>query len=102
MTTFIVLAAGGALTWLLRAALIVFTPSTAVADRMATALRYASPAAFASLAMTSLTTAAHDTGHGVWRYAAAVAVTAVTARFARNLAVPLLTAAAAVTVLTIG
>jgi branched-subunit amino acid transport protein len=101
MTTFAVLAAGGAITWLLRATLIVFTPSSAVANRLGAALRYAPPAAFATLAVTSLTAAAHDTGHSIWRYAAAAAVTAVTARFTRNLAVPLAAGAAAITVLTI-
>ena len=100
MTTFAVLAAGGAVTWLLRAALIVFVASTGFADRIAAALRYAAPAAFASLAVTSLTAASHDTGDALWRYAIAAAVTAAAARLGRNLAVPLLAGAATVTVLT--
>lgn len=104
MTTFAVLTAGGAVTWLLRTALIVFIPSTVVADRLAAALRHAAPAAFASLAVTSLTAASRETGDAIWRYAVGAAVTAATARsarFGRNVAVPLLAGAATVTVLTI-
>ena len=49
----------------------------------------------------SLTAAAHNTGYRVLPYAVGAAVTATTARFVRNLAVPLLAGAAAVTLLTI-
>ena len=101
MTTFVVLAAGGALTWLLRVALIAFMPTTTVGARIAAALRYAPPAAFATLAVMSLTAAADNTDYHVWPYAVGAAVTAITARFVRNLAVPLLAGAAVVTLLTI-
>ena len=100
MSTLAVLAAAGALTWLLRASLIVSTPSTSAAERIARALRYAAPAALAVLAVTSLTGAARDTGDAVWRYAIAAAVAAATARPGRNLALPLLAGAATITVLT--
>ena len=101
MRTFVVLAAAGATTWILRAALIVFMPSTATAQRISTALRYAAPAAFAALAATALTTAADDTGREIWPFAVAAVVTVLTARPGRNLALPLLAGAVTVSLLTI-
>src|SRR3954469_4351562 len=97
MMAFAALAAGGAVTWLLRVALIAFLPTTAVGARIAAGLRYAPPAAFATLAVLSLTAAADHTGRSVWAYATGAVITAVTARFVRTLAVPLLAGAAAVT-----
>src|SRR4051812_38948065 len=101
MTAFAALAAGGAVTWLLRVALIAFLPRTAVGAQIAAGLRYAPPAAFATLAVMSLTAAAHNTGRSVWPYATGAAITFITARFVRNLAVPLLAGAAAVTLLAV-
>ena len=101
MSTFAVLAAAGAITWMLRAALIVFMPSTVAAQRISAALRYAAPAAFAALTVTALNTAAHDTRHALWPFAVAAVVTVLTARPGRNLAVPLLAGAMTVSVLTL-
>jgi branched-subunit amino acid transport protein len=99
-STFVVLAAAGAVTWPLRGALIVFVASTDIGDRIAAALRYAPPAAFAAVAVSSLIVASQDTGDALWRYAVAAGVTAMTARPGRNVAGPLLAGAATVTLLT--
>lgn len=79
------MAAAGAVTWLLRAALIVFVPATAVTARVAAMLRYAAPAAFASLAVPTVTAAADDTGGGRWAFAVATVVAALVAYRSRNL-----------------
>lgn len=98
MKPFLALAAGGAVSWLLRAALIVL-PSTHMTNRVGDRLRHIGPAAFSALGVTALTSAAHTSHAAWWPFALAAVTTTVTARLKRNLVLAL-AAGAAITLLT--
>ena len=99
MATLGVFAAAGLVTWLLRATLIVFVPSRSVAARLARVFRYAAPAAFASMAATSVA-ASERAGNGRWQLDVAVLLTGVAAWRSKNLAITIVVGAAATTILS--
>ena len=100
MTTLAVFAAAGAVTWVLRVAFITVVPARHLPASVIDTLRYAGPAAFAALLVTTLT--AHPAGPAVdhWRTITAVAVTGVVTWRLRNLMVAIGTGAVAITVLS--
>jgi branched-subunit amino acid transport protein len=101
MTTLVVMASAGLLTWLLRATFIVLVPSKSAAARVAAVLRYGAPAAFASIVAVSVTSAANRTDDALWRYGLAIVITAAAAYRLRNLAVSIAIGAGAITLLTL-
>lgn len=100
MTLFALLAAGGLLTWVMRATFIVLAPPGAHSARIVPLLRRAAPAAFAAMAATTLSKTLDAVGGPVWPWLLAVAVTGGVAWRTRNLAICLATATATITVLT--
>jgi branched-subunit amino acid transport protein len=99
--TLALFAAAGAVTWLLRAAFITLVPARRLPTSVVDTLRYAGPAAFAALLVTTLT--AHPAGPTAdqWQAIAAVAVAALVTWRIPNLMVTIATGAVAVTVLSL-
>lgn len=98
MTLLVVFLIGAVLSWMCRAMFVVLLPAEGLATRLTSVLRYAAPAAFASIVASS---AAAQPDFGGWRFAVAAAVTAVIAWRARNLAVTTIGGAAAMALLTL-
>jgi branched-subunit amino acid transport protein len=97
MTLLAVFVVGALLSWACRAMFVVLLPPGAVAVRFARGLRYAAPAAFASIVASS---AAARPSYGGWQFAVAAAVAGLAAWRWRNLAVPVIAGAAAMALLS--
>lgn len=101
MRTFAVMAAAGGVTWVLRATLIVLVPSTDLTSRFGAMLRYAAPAALASLTATTMTTVVHQNSDSWWSFAVATALAAIVGLRTRNITLTLASGMAAITLLTL-
>lgn len=102
MTIVAIFVVGGLASWLLRVAFIALVPSGHPPAAVVRLLRYAAPAAFASLVAAAVDTA--STGDGPlagWPVVVAAVITLFVAWRSRHVLLTLVTGAASVTVLTL-
>jgi branched-subunit amino acid transport protein len=98
MTGVGLMAAAGALTWVLRAAFTTLMPARHLPSSVLGTLRYAAPAAFASLLATALAAGPTAT---VWKPLLAAGVAALVAWRLRNLMATVGAGAVAISVLSL-
>jgi branched-subunit amino acid transport protein len=97
MTLLVVFLIGAVLSWACRAMFVVLLPAGPLAMRVTSGLRYAAPAAFASIVASSAAAQPH---WGGWRFAVAALVAALIGWRFRNLAITTIGGAAAMALLT--
>lgn len=101
MSTVALFAAAGGLSWVLRAAFITLVPARRLPAYVVSVLRYAGPAAFASLLASALTGGSAAASAHLWQLIVATAVAGLVAWRLRSLMATVLSGAGAITILVL-